>query len=90
VISPLWLLHLYCGSQFECHSIYWENASSDYFFAERGPIGGQALWKRSYQIRDLDLEYSKDPYVMKLLNNNLKRILIFSKQLMDMQSAEIL
>ncbi len=54
------------------HAGVWEDSSSDYFFAERGPICGQAIWKRSYEQRDFDLEYAKDPYVMKLLREKLK------------------
>ena len=48
----------------------WKVASSDYFFSERGPIWGQATWKRSHMQRDIELEYAKDPYVMKLLNKS--------------------
>ena len=55
------------------HAETWNDASADYFFAERGPIGAQAMWKRSYEDRDFDLEYGKDPYVMKLLNQKLKK-----------------
>ena len=50
----------------------WESATNDYFFSERGPIWGQATWKRSYEQRDFDLEYAKDPYVMNLLRSKLK------------------
>lgn len=57
----------------------WENTSSDYFFAERGPIWGQATWKRSYEQRDFDLEYAKDPYVMGLLRKRLKKDKAFLK-----------
>ena len=51
----------------------WENTPYDYFFAERGPICGQAMWKRSYQSRDFDLEFGKEPYTMSLLNKVLKK-----------------
>lgn len=61
------------------HAEVWEDASSDYFFAKRGPICGQAIWKRSYFQRDFELEYSKDPYVMKLLNDELKSDKAFLK-----------
>ena len=54
------------------HAGVWEKASSDYFFSERGPICGQAMWKRSYESRDLSLEYAKDSYVMNLLRKKLK------------------
>ncbi|MBR5538512.1 MAG: hemolysin activation protein, partial [Clostridia bacterium] len=39
------------------HAGVWEDTDSDYFFAERGPIWGQAIWKRSYMQRDFGLEY---------------------------------
>ena len=61
------------------HAGVWEDASSDYFFSERGPICGQAFWKRSYQDRDFDLMYAKDPYVMKLLHQVLKKDPAFCK-----------
>ena len=54
------------------HAGVWKKTSSDYFFAERGPICGQAMWKRSYEARDLNLEYGDDPYIMRLLENKLK------------------
>ena len=57
----------------------WEDTTSDYFFSERGPIGAQAMWKRSYMNRDFNLEYGKDPYVMKLLNHKLKKDKAFAK-----------
>ncbi len=58
----------------------WEDTTSDYFFSERGPIGAQAMWKRSYMDRDFNLEYGKDTYVMKLLNNKLKKDKEFAKK----------
>ena len=61
------------------HAEIWKNTTSDYFFSERGPIGAQAMWKRSYMGRDFNLEYGKDPYVMKLLNQKLKKDKAFSK-----------
>lgn len=54
------------------HAGVWEDTESDYFFSERGPIWGQATWKRSYQKRDFDLNYGKSPYTMKLLRKKLK------------------
>lgn len=61
------------------HAGVWEAATSDYFFAERGPTGAQAMWARSYKGRDFNLEYGKDPYVMKLLNQKLKKDKTFAK-----------
>ena len=55
------------------HAEVWDKTSADYFFSERGPICGQAMWKRSYESRDFDLNYGKDPYVMSLLNKNLAK-----------------
>ncbi len=50
----------------------WEKTDADYFFAERAPICGQAMWKRSYMQRDFELEYGKDPYTMSLLRKRIK------------------
>jgi len=61
------------------HAGVWEQASSDYFFSERGPTGAQAMWARSYQGRDFGLEYGKDPYIIKLLNQKLKKDKTFAK-----------
>ena len=57
----------------------WENTPYDYFFAKRGPICGQALWKRSYMSRDFNLEYGKDAYTLNLLNKALKKDPDFTK-----------
>ena len=61
------------------HAGVWENTSSDYFFSERGPICGQAMWKRSYEGRDIGLEYGKDSYVLNLIQNKLKKDKDFAK-----------
>lgn len=62
-------VHVICAMNY---AGVWDKASSDYFFAERGPIWGQATWKRTFLQRDAELEYSKDPYVMNLLKQELK------------------
>lgn len=54
------------------HTGVWEKASADYFFSERGPICAQATWKRAYDLRDKELEYADDPYIMNLLRKKLK------------------
>ncbi len=59
----------------------WEKADSDYFFAERGPITGQATWKRSYMQRDFDLEYGKSQYIMELLKDRISYDKAFLKVL---------
>ena len=61
------------------HAGVWEGPQSDYFFSERGPTGAQAMWARSYKGRDFDLEYGKDPYIMKLLNQKLRKDKTFTK-----------
>lgn len=61
------------------HAGIWEKASSDYFFSERGPICGQATWKRSYENRDFSFEYGKDPYVLDLLNKKIAKDRSFRK-----------
>lgn len=57
----------------------WDKTDCDYFFSKRGPICGQALWKRSYEQRDIELNYAKDPYVMSLLRKQLKNNANFLK-----------
>lgn len=51
----------------------WDKTDNDYFFAERGPIIGQAMWKRTYEQRDFQLSYGKDEYTMNLLRKKLKK-----------------
>lgn len=62
-------VHVICAMNY---AGVWEKSSSDYFFAERGPIWGQATWKRAFLQRDTELEYSKDLYVMDLLKQEIK------------------
>ena len=53
-----------CGMN---HCGTWDCGDHDYFFSEVGSIWGQAYWKRSYQARDPEHTYGKDPYVLDLL-----------------------
>ena len=62
-------VHTICSMNFDG---VWEDASSDYFFCERGSIWGNATRKRVYEQRKLELNYSKDPYTMKLLKERAK------------------
>lgn len=61
-------VHVICAMNY---AGVWEKSSSDYFFSERGPIWGQATWKRAFLQRDTELEYANDPYVMWLLKQKL-------------------
>ena len=49
----------------------WSRTNSDYFFANVPVSSGAALWKRSYEMRDTDLKYAKDSYVLDNLNKIL-------------------
>lgn len=62
-------VHVICAMNY---AGVWEKSSSDYFFSERGPIWGQATWKRAFLQRDTELEYADDPYVMGLLKEEIK------------------
>lgn len=44
-----------------------ENVTADYFFSRQGSIWGTATWKRSVEMRDPNLSYKDDPYVVELL-----------------------
>lgn len=59
-----------CGMN---HCGRWEDASSDYFFADEGSIWGIATWKRTDSFRDPEHKYGKDPYVMNLLQQHTKK-----------------
>lgn len=62
-------VHVICAMNY---AGVWDKTNADYFFAERGPIWGQATWKRAFVQRDTQLKYSEDPYVMHLLKQELK------------------
>jgi len=49
----------------------WEKTSADYFFAKVPTSSGVAIWKRTIENNDVNLDYAKDPFVMK----NLQKIL---------------
>ena len=59
-----------CGMNHTGRSEY---VTSDYFFSRQGSIWGTAMWKRTFEKRDPDFNYAKDPYVMKLLRQRTKR-----------------
>ncbi len=62
-------VHVICAMNY---AGVWDKASSDYIFAERGPIWGQATWKRAFLQRDSELEYSDDPYIIGLLKREIR------------------
>lgn len=67
-----------CGMN---HCEKWENATSDYFFADEGSIWGMATWKRTDECRDPEHKYGKDPYTMNLLKLHTKNEQIYWKRL---------
>ncbi len=67
-----------CGMN---HCGKWEQATSDYFFANEGSIWGMASWKRCYVQRDSSFTYGNDEYVMNLLKEHTKKEKIFWKRL---------
>lgn len=67
-----------CGMN---HLGVYEDATSDYFFSRQGSIWGVGQWKRSIEMRDKELSYGKDPYVMKLLKQRTGKNPIFRKKI---------
>ena len=63
-------IHTICSMNY---SGIWEETTSDYFFCERGSIWGKATWKRVYEQEKLALNYSKDPYTMRVLRDIAKK-----------------
>ena len=63
-----------CGMN---HCGTWEQASSDYFFADEGSIWGMATWNRTNDSRDPEHTYGKDSYIMSLLKENTKNEKVF-------------
>lgn len=49
----------------------WDATPDDYFFARVPASSGAAMWRRSYESRDLELTYAKNPYVMAHVKKNL-------------------
>lgn len=57
-----------------------DNVTADYFFSRQGSIWGTATWKRTYEMRDYEFKYGKDPYIMKLLHQRTKNNSAFKKR----------
>lgn len=49
----------------------WPDTPYDYFFARVPTSSGTAMWRRSYESRDLELTYGKNPYVMAHVERDL-------------------
>ena len=49
----------------------WDATPNDYFFAKVPTSSGSAMWRRTYEARDTELKYAKDPYMMAHLNRHL-------------------
>ncbi len=47
----------------------WEDTPDDYFFARVPASSGVAIWRRTYECKDGDLSYAKNPYVMKYIKS---------------------
>lgn len=57
-------IHTICGMN---HAGIYKPPPYDYFFAKSGSIWGFALWKRTFDTFDYDLNFSLDPYSLNLL-----------------------
>lgn len=62
-------IHFICGMNHEGIS---KNIKSDYFFSQQGSIWGFALWKRTYDSFDRNLDFLADKYSVKLLEQNME------------------
>ncbi len=49
----------------------WPDTPDDYFFARVPASSGTAMWRRSFESRDLELTYAKNPYVMAHVKRDL-------------------
>lgn len=60
-------IHCICGMN---HNGIYDPPSADYFFAKAGSIWGFALWKRTFETFEYDLNFSQDTYSLNLLVNS--------------------
>ncbi len=58
-----------------------ENVTADYFFSRQGSIWGTATWKRAVQMRDKEISYKDDPYILDLLSQRTKHNPTFRKKI---------
>lgn len=63
-------VHTICGMN---HVGIYNPPSADYFFAKKGSIWGFALWKRTFDTFEYDLNFSLDPYSLNLLINSFDK-----------------
>jgi hypothetical protein len=63
-------IHMVCGMN--QLGIYNE-ASSDYFFSKAGSIWGFALWRRTFETFDYEMQYGNDKYILEVLGRNIPR-----------------
>jgi hypothetical protein len=78
-------IHTICGMN---HEGIYKPPPYDYFFAKSGSIWGFALWKRTFDTFDYDLNFSLDPYSLNLLiqsydksyRKNVKEMILYKRK----------
>ena len=82
-----------CGMN---HLGNYEKPNADYFFSKGGSVWGTAVWKRSFDTLDNELNYLNDKYALKLLKENTSEIMfsrLFKKgakqRIINLQSEKI-
>lgn len=63
-------IHSICGMN---HAGIYTPPTADYFFAKAGSIWGFALWKRTFDTFEYDLNFSQDVYSFNLLINSYQK-----------------
>jgi hypothetical protein len=63
-------IHSICGMN---HVGVYESPSADYFFARAGSIWGFAIWKRTFDTFEYDLNFTQDKYSFDLLINSYEK-----------------
>jgi len=61
-------VHMICGMN---HLGVYNNPNSDYFFSQQGSIWGFAMWKRTFEQLDQQLNFLTDEYALKILMENI-------------------
>ena len=61
-------VHMICGMN---HLGIYKQPNSDYFFSQSGSIWGFAIWKRTFEQLDQQLNFLADKYALKLLKENI-------------------
>lgn len=78
-------VHMICGMN---HLGVYNNPNADYFFSQSGSIWGTAMWKRTFEQLDQQLNFLTDEYALKILKENIGNEL-FNKTLKYAQKENL-